>query len=194
MREAQRRLPRLNRPPFSKDYKTNCSDTEMTSEPNSRPGFGGRGELLVVVQFALMLGFALLPIWHPGVDAETMDASAMFRTIAAAVLGLTALAFGGLGSHHIRDYLTPLPYPVDHNRLVQHGVYAVVRHPLYASLLSAALAWTLYSMSLSHLLLLALGFLFFDFKARKEEGWLTERHPEYREYAQRVAKFVPHVY
>lgn len=166
----------------------------MTSEPNNRPGFGGRGELLVVVQFALMLGFALLPIWHPGVDAETMDASAMFRTIAAAVLGLTALAFGGLGSHHIRDYLTPLPYPVDHSQLVQHGVYGIVRHPLYASLLFAGLAWTVYNLSLSHLLMLALCFLFFNYKAGKEEAWLTKRHPEYADYARRVRKFVPWVY
>jgi protein-S-isoprenylcysteine O-methyltransferase Ste14 len=166
----------------------------MTSEQNNRPGLGGRGELLVAVQFLLMIGFALLPVWHPGIGAETMDASATARVVGAVALGLVALVFGGLGSHHIRDYLTPLPYPVDHSQLVQHGVYSLVRHPLYASLLFAGLAWTIYNLSLSHLLMLILCFFFFNYKAGKEEAWLTERHPEYADYARRVRKFLPWVY
>jgi hypothetical protein len=44
----------------------------MTSEQNKRPGFGGRGEHLVAMQFALMIGFALLPVWHPGIGARAL--------------------------------------------------------------------------------------------------------------------------
>jgi protein-S-isoprenylcysteine O-methyltransferase Ste14 len=150
--------------------------------------------MLVAIQFALMAIFVVMPVWRPGLSDGLVADLLVLRLILAVPFALIALVLGLMGSHHIRHYLTPLPYPVDHNQLIQHGVYAVVRHPLYTSLLSAALAWTLYALSLSHLLLLAVGFLFFDIKARKEEGWLTERHPEYREYAQRVAKFVPHVY
>jgi protein-S-isoprenylcysteine O-methyltransferase Ste14 len=36
-------------------------------------------------------------------------------------------------------------------------------------------------------------FAFFDYKAGKEEAWLTQRHPEYADYARRVHKFVPWV-
>lgn len=150
--------------------------------------------MLVALQFALMALFAATPAWHPGVSPAWIADLWWLRMGLALPFALAALALGALGSHHIRDYLTPLPYPVEHNQLVQHGVYALVRHPLYASLLSAALAWTLFSLSLSHLGLLLVGFLFFDLKARKEEVWLTERHPEYREYAARVAKFIPYLY
>jgi len=163
-------------------------------EQTARKGFGARGEHLVAIQFVLMIGFALLPVWHPGIGPGLMAATDPWRTIAALLLALASLAFGALGSHHIRDYLTPLPYPVDHSQLVQHGVYGVVRHPLYASLLLAGSAWTLYNLSLSHLLALVVAFVFFDYKARKEERWLTERHPEYADYARRVHKFVPWVY
>jgi protein-S-isoprenylcysteine O-methyltransferase Ste14 len=166
----------------------------MASDDSKKPGFGARGELLVAIQFALMIGFALLPVWHPGLGADAMDASGGLRTWLAAPFALIALVFGAFGSVHIRDYLTPLPYPVDHSQLVQHGVYGIVRHPLYASLLFAGAAWTLYNASLSHLLALVVAFLFFDYKARKEEAWLTERHPEYVEYAQRVRKLIPFVY
>jgi protein-S-isoprenylcysteine O-methyltransferase Ste14 len=159
-----------------------------------KPRFGKRGELLVAAQFALMIGFALLPVLHPDVGAALMVASSIWRTIGAGALALTALALGGFGSHHIREYLTPLPYPVEHSQLVQHGVYSIVRHPLYASLLFLGAAWTIYNLSLSHLVALIGCFLFFNYKANREEAWLTERHPEYRAYAQRVRKFIPWVY
>ncbi|MBK1705790.1 methyltransferase family protein [Halochromatium glycolicum] len=164
------------------------------NEPREQPGLGRRGEMLVAIQFVLMIVFAATPVWQPVLSSSLLSDLWLMRVILATPFALIALALGAMGSHHIRDYLTPLPYPVDHNQLIQHGVYGIVRHPLYSSLLSAALAWILYSLSLSHLLLLIIGFLFFDLKARKEEAWLTERHPEYREYAQRVAKFIPYLY
>jgi protein-S-isoprenylcysteine O-methyltransferase Ste14 len=83
---------------------------------------------------------------------------------------------------------------VDHSRLVSHGAYAVVRHPLYSSQLFAALGWTVLQLSLSHLALLVIGFVFFDHKAFKEEQWLEERHPEYADYARRVKKLIPWLY
>jgi protein-S-isoprenylcysteine O-methyltransferase Ste14 len=166
----------------------------MAPNNSKQPGFGGRGELLVAIQFMLMIGFALLPVWHPGLGADAMDASGALRTWLAAPFALLALIFGAFGSVHIRDYLTPLPYPVDHSQLVQHGVYAIVRHPLYASLLFAGAAWALYNLSLSHLAGLAVALVFFNYKAGKEEAWLTERHPEYAHYARRVKKFVPYIY
>jgi protein-S-isoprenylcysteine O-methyltransferase Ste14 len=166
----------------------------MNQPPEPRR-LGQRGELLVAIQFVLMIGFALLPVWHPGLsNAEADGILSWLRLPLAGLLGLAALLLAAFGSHHIREYLTPLPYPVDHSQLVQHGVYAIVRHPLYASLLSAGLAWTIYTLSLSHLLLWIIAFAFFDYKAGKEERWLTERHPEYADYARRVRKFVPLVY
>ncbi len=156
--------------------------------------FISRGEHLVILQFVLMLLFAFCPIWQPILETNTFNHLAPWRMGGAAVPALIALLFGGLGSHHLRDYLTPSPYPVDHNQLVCHGIYAIVRHPLYASLLFLGLAWTIYTLSLSHTLLLIVAGIFFDYKAGREEQWLTARHPEYANYAQRVHKFVPWIY
>lgn len=166
----------------------------MNQSAPERPGFGRRGEVLVAIQFALMIGFALLPVWRPGLSAAFLDAAEPYRIGFGGAMALIAVVLGALGSHHIRAYLTPLPYPVDHSELVQHGVYSIVRHPLYASLLFLALGYTLYQLSLSHLLALGVGLLFFNYKADKEERWLTERHPEYADYARRVRKFIPWVY
>lgn len=166
----------------------------MSPSATRKPWYGRRGEVLVVIQFALMFAFILTPTWSPLTTPEQLAALAPLRWTVLVPTWLVALAFGALGSLHIRAYLTPLPYPVDHSRLVQHGVYALVRHPLYSSQLFAALGWVAFTASLPHLAILIAGFVFFDYKAGREERWLTERHPEYTDYARRVRKFVPWLY
>jgi protein-S-isoprenylcysteine O-methyltransferase Ste14 len=168
-------------------------ETEPASptEP-PRAWHGPRGELLVALQFLLFIAFALMPAWGPWLPPPHWTLAP--RVLLLGSCALASLTLGGLGALKIRRYLTPLPYPVDHNRLVTDGAYAVVRHPLYSSLLFLALGWTCWTLSLSHLALLALGFLFFDYKAGKEENWLAERHPEYADYKFRVKKLIPWLY
>ncbi|MGB4333270.1 MAG: isoprenylcysteine carboxylmethyltransferase family protein [Chromatiaceae bacterium] len=158
------------------------------------PGRGGRGELLVVLQFVLFFAFLFLPAWNPWLSQELLSSTSIPGLGLLALCGLIALAMGFLGLFKLGRNLTPLPYPLDHNQLVTQGIYGWVRHPLYSSQLFAALGWVCYSLSLGHLLLLVVGFFFFDYKARKEESWLSQRHPEYADYAKRVSKLVPWVY
>ena len=155
---------------------------------------GRRGELLVVAQFALLAAFVVAPPWNPWLTPGLLAASLWVRTGILVAAGLVALLLGLFGVRSLGPYLTPLPYPVDHSRLVTGGVYALVRHPLYSSQLFAALGWVCYTLSLSHLALFVFAFLFFDYKAGKEETWLAERHPEYPGYAGRVRKLIPWVY
>ncbi|MBK1644433.1 protein-S-isoprenylcysteine methyltransferase [Thiocapsa imhoffii] len=155
---------------------------------------GERGEHLVALQFVIFFGFIVTPAWNPLVTPGLLEMLAPLRWPALLLCWGAALALGIFGALHIRDYLTPLPYPVDHNQLVKHGAYARVRHPLYSSQLFAAAGWVLFTLSLSHLLILILGFVFFDYKASKEEAWLSERHPEYAAYASQVRKLIPWIY
>ena len=164
--------------------------------PNARPRLpiGRRGEILVVLQFLLFFAFELEPPWSPLASPELLADLTVPRWSLLVLSWALAALLGAFGVLHIRKYLTPLPYPVDHSRLVQHGVYGLVRHPLYSSQLFAALGWTVFTLSLIHLALLVIGFLFFDYKASREEHWLTERHPEYADYARRVRKLIPWLY
>jgi protein-S-isoprenylcysteine O-methyltransferase Ste14 len=158
------------------------------------PWHGPRGEWLVGIQILLAFAFVLAPPWNPWLTEGLLAVTETPR-VAALVIGvLASLGLGLFGALRIRRYLTPLPYPVEHSQLVTTGVYALVRHPLYSSQLFAALGWTLFTLSLGHLALLVLGFLFFDYKASTEEAWLTERHPLYASYAARVSKLIPWIY
>ncbi len=173
----------------------------MTSNPKSnRPvrteaqPFGQRGELLVLIQAIVFFSFLLVPAWNPWLVLPGVEATALIRLGFLATCFLIAMILAGMGMLNLGENLTPLPFPRNDNKLVTSGIYAVVRHPLYASQLFAALGWVAYSLSLSHLLILIGGFIFFDYKATREEAWLSKRHPEYASYAQRVKKMIPWVY
>lgn len=90
--------------------------------------------------------------------------------------------------------LTPLPRPLEEARLVEHGLYRSLRHPIYVGLLLAALGWSL--LFESPISLAASGALavVLDLKARREEAWLLERYPGYADYRRRTRRFVPRLY
>jgi protein-S-isoprenylcysteine O-methyltransferase Ste14 len=153
-----------------------------------------KGAYLVLLQFALMLIFIILPVYPQLSGTELFETLSFIRWSAFTLLTTGALGFGALGAYAIRKYLTPLPFPVENNQLITTGIYSIVRHPIYSALLFAAAGWCIFSMSLSHLLLTGFALFFFSYKASKEEKWLTELHPEYTAYARHVKKFIPWIF
>jgi protein-S-isoprenylcysteine O-methyltransferase Ste14 len=155
---------------------------------------GERGEYLVLLQGALIIGFVLLPVYRPVgwvIDSPTL-LYVRWGIAAALALGASVLIIKGLLD--LGSNLTPLPYPREDGQLVRSGVYSIVRHPLYSSLIFAAFSWVVFQVSLSHLIGAAILFAFFDVKARREEAWLTEKYSEYSDYQQRVKKLIPGLY
>jgi len=147
-----------------------------------------RGGGWVLAQSALMVALlASGPLgsgqW-PG--AALLSAGGLFF-LAGAAIGLAGVLTLG------RD-LTAFPKPRAGAVLVQRGIYARVRHPLYTSVLLLALGWSLLWCSPPALAIAALLALLLDRKARREEVWLRERFPEYAGYAKRVRRFVPFLY
>ena len=115
-------------------------------------------------------------------------------TLGGAFLLLLGAVCGVAGSVSLGRNLTPFPKPSAGTRLVQTGIYGLVRHPLYTAVLCGTVGWALMWRSWPALLAaLALAPLF-DAKARKEECWLRERFPEYFGYEQRVRRFIPWLY
>lgn len=152
------------------------------------PELGRRGEGWVAFQLALLAALVLAPT-----AGLPPDLSAP-----AAGLGLVLVALGGLlavrGVLDLGANLTPFPRPKEEARLVENGVYRLVRHPIYGGLVVAAAGWALLRASPIGLLL-AIGLLaFFELKSRREEAWLGERFPGYGEYRRRTRRFFPGLY
>jgi len=90
--------------------------------------------------------------------------------------------------------LTPFPRPAAGTQFVQHGIYGLMRHPLYAALIYAAAGWSLIRSSWPALAASLALAIFFDAKARQEERWLRQQFPDYARYQQRVRRFIPGIY
>ncbi|HEY9648338.1 MAG TPA: isoprenylcysteine carboxylmethyltransferase family protein [Chroococcidiopsis sp.] len=155
---------------------------------------GQRGEYWVVAQGLLLLGFVLLPVYRPAAIAPLLADIAGWTLAIAIALGVVAALFLGKGLFDLGQSLTPLPYPREDGQLVESGVYGIVRHPIYSGVLFGAIAWAVYTISLSHALAAIALLIFFDAKARREESWLAEKYPNYEAYRQRVKRLIPWLY
>jgi len=103
-------------------------------------------------------------------------------------------ALGLTGVRHLGGNRTASPHPKPGGRLVQGGVYAYCRHPLYLSLWLAGMGWVCLWQNVPTLTLALVQIPFFDAKARFEERLLRKMYPEYAAYALRVKRFIPGIF
>ncbi len=87
--------------------------------------------------------------------------------------------------------LTPLPEPRRELGLLRTGVYAYIRHPIYAGLMALAFGLALWFQKAGALAAALLLTLFFNLKAREEERRLLRLYPEYADYQRRTGRFLP---
>jgi protein-S-isoprenylcysteine O-methyltransferase Ste14 len=106
-------------------------------------------------------------------------------------LGAAAAVLGVVG---LRENLTVVPRPIEGGRLIDSGVYGLVRHPIYTGIVTAGLGWGLATASPAALVATVLLGCFFDLKSRREEAWLLVAYPGYAAYRARVRRLVPFIY
>lgn len=171
----------------------------MTSASPSRrgssrlPDLGPRGEGWVVGQ-VILIGLALVA----GGLALSRPIPANPLAWLEVAVGATALVVAGwVVGRALLDLgrsLTPVPRPRPDGRLVTSGIYSHLRHPIYAGMILASIGWSALTRSLAVLVVALLLAALLDAKARREEGWLVERYPDYEAYRRRSKRFVPRVY
>lgn len=127
--------------------------------------------VLLLAWVVLVLRGGDLPGWIRAVGGVAAAAGAV----------LAVAGFAGLGRN-----LTPFPEPVSGGELVEHGVYAIVRHPMYGGVALGAIGLGLTVGSVAAAVV-GVGLLgFFALKARGEERRLEAAYPGYAGYRQRV--------
>jgi len=151
-------------------------------------GFVQRGGRWVVGQFLLLFAIAILGITcHATSKLHLIFLFGVVFLVTSAICGIS-------GALMLGRNLTPFPKPSATAHFVQHGIYSLVRHPLYTAVFCAAVGWSLIWQSWPALAVsLVLG-VFFDAKARHEERWLRQQFPEYASYERRVRRFIPWIY
>jgi protein-S-isoprenylcysteine O-methyltransferase Ste14 len=155
------------------------------TDQHSLKTFVARGGIWVMMQSILMLAVIGLGVMFPG------DWTRIPVIVLGAALFIVGGHFGIAGVLVLGKNRTPYPQPRDGSALVQHGIYARVRHPLYTSVMLASLGWALLWQSLASFGVAVVLIPFFHGKARAEEHWLRQRFPDYADYARRVPRFLP---
>jgi protein-S-isoprenylcysteine O-methyltransferase Ste14 len=150
--------------------------------------FVERGGWWVVGQFILMFAVAALGLGcHDGSKHLVSSSCGLALLTASAICGIGgAMALG--------RKLSPLPKPAADAKLVRHGIYRLIRHPLYTSVFCAAAGWSLIRQSWPALTASLALAVFFDAKARREERWLRQQFPDYDHYVQHARRFIPWIY
>jgi protein-S-isoprenylcysteine O-methyltransferase Ste14 len=148
-------------------------------------GFLSRGGVWVIAQSILMMAAIALGVTFHG------DWTRLGVAAAGVALFVIGACFGIAGVVVLGRNRTPFPKPREGSELVQRGIYAHVRHPLYTSVILASIGWALTWQSGAALLAASLLIPFFEAKARREEQWLRKQFPNYVEYERRVPRFIP---
>jgi protein-S-isoprenylcysteine O-methyltransferase Ste14 len=102
-------------------------------------------------------------------------------------VGLIYWLFNSIGSG-----ITPVSSTRKEHKLVTHGIYRWVRHPLYTVGSSLYISFGLMSDNWFIILMAALAFIVMAVRTPKEEANLIEKFgDEYREYMKRTGRFLP---
>jgi protein-S-isoprenylcysteine O-methyltransferase Ste14 len=119
--------------------------------------------------------------------------------VVTSVAGVALMAGGTLlgGSGAIalgRRSASAVPRPRASGRLVESGVYALVRHPIYGGQLIGAGGLALARASARAAAFVPVLAVLLVLKSAREEVFLAERYPEYPSYAARTRRFIPGIW
>jgi protein-S-isoprenylcysteine O-methyltransferase Ste14 len=148
-----------------------------------------RIQLLMVILFFVVWVIDSLGFFMFGYSTVVFQALAFLPLLAGTVLSL-AFSFYLISKSH----KAVLEQVQDPPQLVDSGVYAWVRHPMYLGILLFCLAFLFVSVSLVSIVIWIAFFIFYDRMAAYEEKSLVEILGEpYIAYRKRVSKWLPGV-
>ena len=144
------------------------------------------GYWLVLLQFSLVFG--LIFITSPLNAITSGNLGTLIPMAISVIVALAALQANQFGNFNIH------PSPKQNGRLIVHGIYQYIRHPMYTAVMLFGLACMLASPSLESFLILFALCLVLVRKSRLEETWLKQKYPSYSDYLSKTRGFLPWFY
>jgi protein-S-isoprenylcysteine O-methyltransferase Ste14 len=146
---------------------------------------------------SVLRNFIGIPLWLFGfVWAWRVEAPLLFTPGAGtAALGWLLIVIGSIPviwGHLVLGWRTHMPSIQD--TLVRHGLYAHVRHPIYAGGVAIVIGLAALKPTTTFVIACGLCMVWLFVQARLEEIDLLQRLPAYREYMEQVPRFVPRLW
>lgn len=156
--------------------------TDVRRERRSIVATGSMTAFFLVYYVILSLGVSASGIENRSLVLLWSGSAMVFAGAAVNIWGRVLLKRNW--ANHIKIY-------EDHT-LIQSGVYRIVRHPLYASLMLMLFGGAVMYRNIICALLTAFVFIpFMTYRARQEEALLLMRFPYYAEYRKQTGMFFP---
>ena len=155
--------------------------------------WGERGGQMATIILRNLLG---IPLWFTGFVLAWLEPSPFLfdSNITFKLIGLFLIILGSIPfiwGHIELGWRTHMPSVKD--TLVRHGLYAYVRHPIYAGGFLIIIGIGLFKPTLVFVIACVLGIIWLDVQARLEEIDLLQRMPDYKEYMKQVPRFIPRI-
>jgi len=153
--------------------------------------WGEKGGQMATIILRNLLG---IPLWFTGFVLAWLEPSPFLfdSNITFKLIGVFLIIIGSIPfiwGHIELGWRTHMPSVKD--TLVRHGLYAYVRHPIYAGGFLIIIGIGLFKPTLVFVIACVLGVIWLDVQARLEEIDLVQRMPDYREYMKQVPRFIP---
>ncbi len=103
-------------------------------------------------------------------------------------IGLLIIFFGVL---HLNENLTVFPSPKKGASLICNGIYAYIRHPIYAGIIVAMTFYAIYAVSPIKFVITGIMIVVLYLKSNYEERKLIESFSTYEEYKAITGRFFP---
>ncbi len=150
-----------------------------------------KGRILAVIQFTLLFLIAVFAF----IENTFLERNySSFIYIISLILLVSGLASAVFTLTEFKQYMTPNPVPLDNAQLRTGGIYSVVRHPMYLSVILLIIGGTLFLRAYCTLVFDAAAIIFLLFKIGFEEKMLCEKYPEYPAYRMKTKKIIPFIY
>jgi protein-S-isoprenylcysteine O-methyltransferase Ste14 len=120
-------------------------------------------------------------VFNPGAFSSTISWIFILAGISIIIIGLMSLRWRAAA-------------PSVKDTLVEQGVYAHIRHPLYTGMMLELIGLFLWLPTITILVACLLGVIWVMVQARLEEIDLVKRLPEYKEYMLKVPRFIPKIW
>jgi len=143
------------------------------------------GIILVLIQVILIVSLVFIPSYRP-----LLKENLLLNSIGL-ILIIVGLIIATISSHQLGSSLTATPVPKNLSTLNTQGIYRYIRHPIYSSIILAALGVVLIRPYLSSLFIYILLIVFFNFKSRFEEKLLSQKFKSYAPYKMHSGRFLP---
>jgi len=167
----------------------------MSEISKKRHGLGSEHPLCDRIQLVILVLFFV--IW--GIDSLSFFifgySTVLFGAVSAPVLFVPAIVVLGFGLYLVAKSHKAVFDDDGQRGLIDSGVYALVRHPMYLGILFCCLSLLFFSVSLLSVGIWMAFFIFYDRMATYEEKSLIQiLGEEYTAYQKRVPKWFPRLH